>query len=215
ARPVLFPHLDKDRDTELYDLRRLRADLRLDADLLISLRWDAFVEDLIRSLDIDARIYGRPADETHVAVEHRWIVFPFTGWYDILSSYSYPTSVPAEERPREVRAVGLCISAGFHLNAWPVSNWFELGRCLDQRGAEVVRIGGPAEVARLQVLAEAFEDSLGYRPTVLVGTSDFEDGLRRLAEAVDLVIATDSGTAHLASLVRPVVSLFGGSPWTR
>ena len=38
---------------------------------------------------------------------------------------------------------------------------------------------------------------------------------RGLAEAVDLVIATDSGTAHLTSLVRPVISLCGGSPWTR
>src|SRR5262249_17062638 len=32
---------------------------------------------------------------------------------------------------------------------------------------------------------------------------------------VDLVVATDSGTAHLAALVCPVVSLFGGSPWRR
>src|SRR5262249_17484715 len=32
---------------------------------------------------------------------------------------------------------------------------------------------------------------------------------------VELVIATDSGTAHLASLVQPVLSIFGGSPWRR
>jgi ADP-heptose:LPS heptosyltransferase len=39
--------------------------------------------------------------------------------------------------------------------------------------------------------------------------------LQALAESVDLIVATDSGTAHLASLVRPIVSLFGGSPWRR
>jgi heptosyltransferase-2 len=214
-RPVLFPHLDKDRGADLYDLSQTRAALRVEADLLISLRWDSLVEDLVRSLDVDSRIYGRPADETHVALEHRWIVFPFTGWYDILSSYSYAGAEPLAERPREVGAVGLCISAGFHLNAWPASHWFELARCLDRRGVEVVLIGGPAEVARLQILAGAVEAELGYRPKVHVGSSDFAGSLRSLAEAVDLVIATDSGTAHLASLVRPVISLFGGSPWTR
>jgi heptosyltransferase-2 len=109
----------------------------------------------------------------------------------------------------------LCISAGFHLNAWPASHWFDLARCLDRRGMEVVLVGGPAERPRLQILASAVEEELGYSPKVHVGDSNFEAGLRRLAEAVDLVIATDSGTAHLASLVRPVISLFGGSPWTR
>jgi heptosyltransferase-2 len=50
---------------------------------------------------------------------------------------------------------------------------------------------------------------------VIVGTPDFAATLRCLASQVDLVVATDSGAGHLAALVRPVISLFGGSPWRR
>jgi ADP-heptose:LPS heptosyltransferase len=73
-------------------------------------------------------------------------------------------------------------------------------------------IGGPAEVGRLRVLEEALADRLGYCPSSIVGSRDFGATLQQLHRLVDLVIATDSGTAHLAALVRPVVSLFGGSP---
>src|SRR5207249_9296026 len=48
-----------------------------------------------------------------------------------------------------------------------------------------------------------------------IGGADFGAFLQRVAVEADLVIATDSGSAHLASLVRPVISLFGGSPWRR
>jgi heptosyltransferase-2 len=59
------------------------------------------------------------------------------------------------------------------------------------------------------------KEALGYEPSSIIGGDDFQATLERLAHEVDLVIATDSGTAHLAALVRPVVSLFGGSPWRR
>ena len=76
-------------------------------------------------------------------------------------------------------------------------------------------LAGPAEVARLQVLGGAIRSAIGAAPLVLVGGKDFGGFLRAVDEAVDLVVATDSGTAHLTALVRPVVSLFGGSPWRR
>src|SRR5262249_60198818 len=107
--------------TEFYDRRQVWDAFRVDADLLISLRWDAHIEDLLKPTDLEARSHGLAADQTHVTVEHRWVVFPYTGWYDLLDSYTYAGAPPAEGRPREVRAVGLCISAGFHLNASPVS----------------------------------------------------------------------------------------------
>src|SRR5207245_5287141 len=74
-------------------------------------------------------------------------------------------------------------------------------------------IGCPADVGRVHALEESHAESLGDRPPVITGGSDFGATLRRLHQLVDLVVATDSGTAHLAALVRPVVSLFGGSPW--
>jgi ADP-heptose:LPS heptosyltransferase len=90
-----------------------------------------------------------------------------------------------------------------------------LAERLNQCGIFIVLIGGPAEIGRLHVLQETLADRFGYRPPVIVGGSDFEDTLQRLHHSVDLVIATDSGTAHLAALVRPVISLFGGSPWQK
>src|SRR5439155_10216318 len=82
-------------------------------------------------------------------------------------------------------------------------------------GTEVILVGGPAEAGRLLLLRQALQQSLGYQPRSIAGSDDFQITLERLADEVDLVIATDSGTAHLAALVRPVVSLFGGSPWRR
>jgi hypothetical protein len=49
----------------------------------------------------------------------------------------------------------------------------------------------------------------------LAGGTDYAGFLNELSDAVELVIATDSGTAHLAALARPILSLFGGSPWRR
>lgn len=67
----------------------------------------------------------------------------------------------------------------------------------------------------MQILQAALVDSLGYRPLTILGSSDFGAMLQQLHQSVDLVVATDSGTAHLAALARPVVSLFGGSPWQK
>jgi ADP-heptose:LPS heptosyltransferase len=77
-----------------------------------------------------------------------------------------------------------------------------------------VWIGGPSEISQLRALAEASSRTETPRQ-VLIGSEDFGGFLHKLAENVELVIATDSGTAHLASLVRPVFSIFGGSPWRR
>jgi heptosyltransferase-2 len=215
THPLLLPHLDKDRVSQPRDLPRLLAGLREHADLVFCLRWDRPVEVLLPEVDLEYRVFPSESPLAHVTVEHRASVLPYTGAYDILTSYRYPGSPPAGERPRELRAVALCISAGFRLNAWPLSHWLDLACRLGRRGTEVVLLGGPAEETRLGVLAGAVADALGYRPRVIVGGSDFGASLGALAGAVDLVVATDSGTAHLAALVRPVVSIFGGSPWRR
>ncbi len=211
---VLFPHLDKERTLDRNADVRLRTTLRGRVDLLVCLRWDEHVRRLVGTLDCDCRGSGGASIDTHVAVEHYRVVFPFTDSYDLLTSYQYPHGSPPQ-RPRSLAAIGLCISAGFHLNSWPLSHWLDLAKQLHARGVRTVLLGGPAEAGRLQVLAGAIQDALGQTPPVLAGGQDFGGFLRSLADAVDLVVATDSGTAHLASLVRPVVSLFGGSPWRR
>jgi heptosyltransferase-2 len=214
TRPVLLPHLDKERTSDPGALARTRRTLA-EVDLLLCLRWDGPIQALVRALDVESRAFGPVSNDTHVAVEHRLVVYPFTDYYDILTSYRYPGCPLPTERPRQLRAAGLCISAGFHLNAWPLSHWLDLAKCLDRRDTEVVLLGGPAEAVRLRVLGDAIQDALGYHPKTIIGGGDFGATLHTLAESVDLLIATDSGTAHLAALARPVVSLFGGSPWRR
>jgi heptosyltransferase-2 len=151
--------------------------------------------------------------DVHVAVEQREVISPWTGSYDLLTSFDY--GFRPRELPERVNSVGLCISAGFPLNAWPLNHWLELAERLHYRHIECVFIGGPCEATKLRSLADAFKQSTGNSPRQLFGSSDFGAFLHELAEAADLVIATDSGTGHLASLVRPVLSLFGGSPWRR
>ncbi len=210
CRPVSLPHLDKDRRLT-QDLNPLRP-LASEVDLLVSLRWDRNMDRLLKESGVEYIASGEESFDTHVAVEHRKVIEPFSEWYDLLESYPYDAAARAHTAPH---TVGLCISAGHSLNAWPINHWLNLGERLHDRGHQIVVIGGPAEAARIDVLAGALADPLGYAPRRLIGSSDFGRFLRQVAHETDLVIATDSGTAHLASLVRPIISLFGGTPWRR
>jgi ADP-heptose:LPS heptosyltransferase len=209
-----LPHLDKERAPDSTRQQRWRL-LRDEIDLLICLRWDGQCERLLTTPDVEYVAPG-PADSgNHVTVDHRSLVMPFTGPYDILQAYRHPVCPPRAGRPRQLNVVGLCIASGYHLNAWPLIHWLGLAKLLQRHGTKIVLIGGPAEIGRLRVLTDAMKEALGYEPSSIIGGDDFQATLERLAHEVDLVIATDSGTAHLAALVRPVVSLFGGSPWRR
>jgi heptosyltransferase-2 len=210
CRTVTLSHLDKDRRLP-HSLNPLTA-LTDELDLLISLRWDATIDRLLNESAVDFVTSGEEGFETHVAVEQCRVVAPFTGWYDLLESYHYELLAPQQPTPRKI---GLCISAGHSLNAWPLNHWLNLGERLHQRGYEIAVIGGPAEAARVRVLREALAGILGHEPVSMIGSDDFETFLQRVVHETDLIIATDSGTAHLASLVRPVISLFGGTPWRR
>jgi ADP-heptose:LPS heptosyltransferase len=209
-RPVVFPHLDRTCRTQRVspELGALRDQI----DLLVCLRWDRVLARVVEDSGLDYRASHLDRLDVHAAAEQRAVVAPLAGEYDLLTSYRH-SALPRPERPAALGAVGLCIAAGFVRNAWPLNYWLELAEGLRRHGSRIVLVGGPVEAARLGVLAEALDDLIGYRPRVLAGGNDFGTFLGELAAAVDLVIATDSGTAHLASLVRPVVSLFGGSPW--
>ena len=211
--PIQLPHLDKNRGPDTTGKERLRL-LRDELDLLICLRWDGQMERLLSIPDIEYHT-PNPHSDKHVAAEHHDIVMPFTRGYDILESFELPGFSRIVDRPKEINSVALCISAGYHLNAWPMNHWLELAEKFHRDGCRLVLLGGPAETVRLDILAESLESSFGTRPEVICGGHDFHATLQRLHDLVDLVVATDSGTAHMAALVRPVVSLFGGSPWQR
>jgi heptosyltransferase-2 len=215
ARPILLPHLDKDRALGDDAIHAAAATLGTSFDYLIALRWDTYVQQLLNETRLGHCSPGPMPLDVHVAIEHRRTVVRFTGDYDLFSSYRYIHDGGDAGAIRSVRRVGLCVSAGFHLNAWPLIHWLDLAVRLHKRNLGIVLIGGPAEMVRLQVLSDELARLLGHRPRCLVGGSDFGGFLRSVADAVDVVIATDSGTAHLLSLVRPILSLFGGSPWRR
>jgi heptosyltransferase-2 len=214
ALPFHLPHLDKERSgpPEAGQLLRL---LRREIDTLICLRWDGESERLLTTPEIDYHTPGPGLIDRHIAVEQHELVARFTGPYDLLATYSYPGCSPVSGRPSQPRTIGLCIAAGFRLNAWPLGHWQELALRLHRHGIRIVLLGGPVEIPKLRVLQNALKQGLGYEPQVILGSTDFAATLERIANQVDLVVATDSGAGHLAALVRPVVSLFGGSPWKR
>jgi heptosyltransferase-2 len=127
--------------------------------------------------------------------------------------YELPDShTPGIEFPARPRSAGLCISAGFHANRWPTVRWIELGRKLQAEGVAVWIVCGPFEIEEAGLLA----GMLGLDPSsrLIIGSADFGAFLERVGE-LDLVIGNDGGTAHICSLVAPVLSLFGGSPFRR
>lgn len=109
------------------------------------------------------------------------------------------------------RRVGLCIAAGFPNNLWPLQHWRELALLLTREGIAFSLIGGPNERPALDLLSA----SLRHIPhRAIVGTQDFASFLDQLDD-LDLIVASDSGSAHICSLRRPILSVFGSSPWRR
>lgn len=211
-QPITLPHLDRTRSVSP-DARPLRS-CQGRFDLLVALRWDNHIREQLEDAEIP--YYGSERDglDVHVAVEQRDLLAPLTGSYDLLRSYQY-AELGRRAFPSHPRTIGLCPAAGFSLNAWPLSHWLRLAERLADRGMDLVLLGGPNERTSLRILCDALAASTGKASRVLIGDENFRGFLQAVACAVDLVIASDSGSAHLASLVVPVLSLFGGSPWRR
>lgn len=114
--------------------------------------------------------------------------------------------------PANPKRVGLCISAGFHANRWPTIRWIDLGRKLQAEGVALWIVCGPFEKEEGALLARIL--GLDAKSRVIVGTPDFAAFLDQVRN-LDLVISNDGGTGHICSLVAPVLSLFGGSPYLR
>jgi heptosyltransferase-2 len=107
--------------------------------------------------------------------------------------------------------VALCIAAGFPTNRWPNIRWVELADRLVREGRSVVLVGGPGESDDLKMISLLLA-RIPHR--VIQGGENFDEFLDALDD-VDLVVASDGGTAHICSLRKPVCSIFGSSPWRR
>jgi ADP-heptose:LPS heptosyltransferase len=154
-----------------------------------------------------AYVFGEGGHLTHdTAIQKRAIE-------GVIGSYSRTAhfSGTAIFWPKEIRSVGLCVAAGFPTNRWPNVYWMKLAQLLANEGIKPVLIGGPGERDELRVMSTA----LGSIPhNVIEGGADFGAFFERLTQ-VDLVVASDGGTAHLCSTKKPILSIFGSSPWRR
>jgi heptosyltransferase-2 len=80
---------------------------------------------------------------------------------------------------------------------WPAERYAALNdRIQEELGADVVLVGGPAE---LDISQEVF-DASRVKPVVLTGQTDLAEAVAILAE-VDLLISNDMGLAHIAPAV--------------
>jgi ADP-heptose:LPS heptosyltransferase len=107
--------------------------------------------------------------------------------------------------------VGLHSGAKRPVRRWPAAHFARLGDLLSRRlGATVILTGGPQEAEPLAVQALMREPALNLagRTTVPV--------LAALIERSDLLIANDTGPAHLADAVgTPAITLMGPADVSR
>jgi heptosyltransferase-2/heptosyltransferase-3 len=103
------------------------------------------------------------------------------------------------------RVVALHPNAGAPLKQWPAARWHQLAYRLRQAGVAVLFTGAPSDAAHLRALADGAAVAAGQ--SLEVSAAMFE----RCA----LVIAPDSGAAHLAGVVgTPTLRLYGPAPPT-
>ena len=206
VQPIIFSHLQKGHQE-----RPLMPDLRC-YDRVLILRKDAFINENWASLRCREWVITGDMQHTHQSAIDYGAATRLIGAYDpekfFFGQRYEAVSAKAAAAPRKI---GFSIGSGFHANAWPLYRWIELGRLMQKSGLSITLIGGPAEKDQLAFLS----DRLGLDRTqdVILGDA-FAETLDRIS-AVDWVVASDGGTAHLCSLVCPVLSLFGGSPFHR
>jgi heptosyltransferase-2 len=205
-RPLDLPHLARGDENSQGGLDFTGFDL------VLFLRRDQILNPQQAHMVCNDYIFLQDSNQYHQTLLDYMVASRVVGSYDIDAAfYSGNDRLIRQKATRPPDAVGLCIGAGFHANSWPATNWVELGRELQAGGRRVAVIGGPSETNLAQIIARA----LGLADqAVISGDDDYQAFLERVAE-LDWVVASDGGTAHLCSLVAPILSIFGGSPFRR
>lgn len=203
-RPVGFSHLSGSCNAGAEP--GILADELNNFAFLFCLRDDPIMRDLASRLRVGHVIAG--GDHlTHETLLQKRAVAPVIGPYARTRHFSGA----AIAWPEKLLHVALCVSAGFPTNRWPNVYWFDLAQHLAARGVFITLVGGPAERRDLAVLSRLLRR---VPHEVVEGGQDFGGFLQAL-DPVDLVVASDGGTAHICSLRKPICSVFGSSPWRR
>jgi ADP-heptose:LPS heptosyltransferase len=211
----LFPDIDDVRSVDLRHLSRRRDAATAQEtlvrqlngfDRVLCLRDDRVMREIVAQLRVPCEITSGD-DLTHETTIQKRAVEAICGRYSRTRMFS---GVP-HAWPESPRHVGLCVAAGFPTNRWANAQWLELALLLHRRGIRITLLGGPGERDDLLLLSRLLQR---FDHDVVVGDDDFAAFFAALAP-VDLVVASDGGTAHLCSLRKPVCSIFGSSPWRR
>lgn len=203
-RSVNLPHLARNRRIT-FDLDRFVSALN-EFELVLWLRDDPFVRGIAERITVTQE-FAAGGHLTHDTAIHKRMLIQHVGNYSRTELFSKKPI----RWPRSIRKIGLCVSAGFPTNRWPNVSWLKLAASLSRSGLALTLIGGPNERQDIALLARCLSN---VQLTKAIGGPDFRSFLDALDD-IDVVIATDSGSAHLCSLEKPVFSLFGSSPWRR
>ncbi len=203
-KTIVYPHLEKQNSDNL------KLPLLEDYDSIISLRTDHLMTpDYFRAMA--KRMHFQTQNENiHETEIQKKCILPVIGDYSIEEYFFKKTK--NYQKPKNISSIGLCISAGHSINSWSIYQWYDLAiNLISKFNKKICLIGGPAEHKELLILKKllSLEDT-----QIIVGGSDFNKFGHDL-ESVDIIIATDSGSAHICSLWKPIVSIFGPSPHFR
>jgi ADP-heptose:LPS heptosyltransferase len=203
-RDVDFPHLSR-RPVEAFEQTRFVHELN-EFSIVVCLRDDPVMREMLAEVTAPHRVvFGSNA--VHETISHRNAVAELVGAYSRTELFS-GTPIPWPARPTRI---ALCVAAGFPTNRWPNVHWLELADHLIRAGLAIVLVGGPGEANDLKMLSRLLAR---FPHRVVQGGSDFAAFLASLDD-VDLVVASDGGTAQICSLRKPICSIFGSSPWRR
>jgi heptosyltransferase-2 len=203
-RPLDFPHLAKHADglQTAIDFRAFDAVAILRRDGIISPGW--------ASLRMERFVMYEDSHGVHQTILDYGVAREFVPPYEIDALFHGERADGiAAKAAADPLKVGLSIGSGFYANTWPLVHWIELGRALRRQGREVTIVHGPADTAQAAILIDSIK---GAR--ALAGGSDFGAFFDQVGE-LDLVVASDGGTAHLCSVAAPILSIFGPSPVRR
>lgn len=166
-------------------LKRLRPGRLVAFETLDGPRWDRHEHERVRWCRLVAHAFGVYGDPDDVSLR------------------------PPPDRSPAPDAVVVHPGAASGSRRWPAERYAAVARRLAETGARVVLTGSPGEVP----LAELVRERAGLpAAAVLAGRTDLV-GLAAVAAEARLVIAGDTGMAHLASAYgTPSVLLFGPTP---
>jgi ADP-heptose:LPS heptosyltransferase len=203
-RSINFPHLTRNKSIP-FDLDTTACALN-EFDLVLWLRDDPFIGAFAERVKV-RQDFASGGYFTHESAIQKRMMLRHVENYSRTKLFS---TVPIHW-PGVIRKIGLCIGSAFPTNRWPNVVWLQLASTFLQSGLDLILIAGPGETKDVALLSRSLK---GGFTRIVIGGTDFGAFLDEIAD-VDLIIATDGGSAHICSLHKPVLSIFGSSPWRR